>query len=304
MDKYKTNDIVSVDLIEPLLLKDGLNLLIHKSSYSNNLLYSLLTPVPSPICPFSNMNEIASMYRKNDMLYIGLWVGDNESLRYGLHRRLCDKGYTDILDPKVETVLLILKIDPYIQEHISDIDSGSVPQKISNIYSYTESKAYGSSNQPRQKEINMPVVTISLRTIKNLADKTLKGDLAELHLDLDLPEDISAHLQKLQQEEKENASREAATEIFKLLRATKNTQMMAVLELRELRKKEAQIKHRLRNIELARAYGLETNNYMPLACILGLSQDNEKVPSDWMPRNATDKAPKKVLVKRTTKASA
>lgn len=177
----------------------------------------------------------------------------------------------------------------------------NVSQNISNIYSNTELESQSLSNQTNQLGTKESIMLnrINLNLIANLADKSLKDDLAELDIQMDLPEDIGRHLAEMQKEEKEQASKEAAREILQLLKATQESVLTEVESIRSARRLEAKAKSRIAAIQIAKAYGNETQDYRPLMNQLDIGFRGHNVPGDYKPASAT--TPAKKTTARTAK---
>lgn len=94
--------------------------------------------------------------------------------------------------------------------------------------------------------------------------------------------ELAKALSDLAATERQNKVQAAAGEIRKLLAACTGTQEALVMSIREHRRAEVSEVKRLRAIDKAKQYGLETMNFLPL---LSLIRDDGKhaVPSDWEP---------------------
>lgn len=244
---------------------------------------------------------------------------DTLSLMSKINRVHTDYNYTKKFYTPFNVFLIILvrelrKLDSELQ--YKAIDSNilhgvfqeyhhSTSQISQNIYPIThresESNQNDSSNKLYQKEMSMNNHDININLLKVLADKTVNDDLNEFNLGIELPENISKHLRELQDTHKEAASKNAAMEIYNLLQLTKNNLVKQVSYLREARKRESFIKSSIVSIERARIYGLETNNFIPLTNLLGLTSTGETVPDSYKPKDEAVKVVKKTVKKKQVK---
>ena len=130
------------------------------------------------------------------------------------------------------------------------------------------------------------------------------NDEAEVMAELGLTEDtivnseFSAALKELQEEDRKKALKNAAKEVIDLLKHTKSSTDQLVAQIRCVRHREKKQLSAVKQIQLAREYAAETNNYIPLLVALqhdsprtqaGLQADfGEKacVPENWKPASA------------------
>ena len=124
--------------------------------------------------------------------------------------------------------------------------------------------------------------------------------MAELGLSDDtiVNSEFSAALKELQEEDRKKAMKNAAMEVIDLLKHTKTSTDRLVAEIRCVRQREKKLLSAVKQIQLAREYAAETNNYIPLLVALqydspraqgGLQADfGEKafVPENWKPASA------------------
>lgn len=109
-----------------------------------------------------------------------------------------------------------------------------------------------------------------------------------------LPTSVKEALQKKLDKQKEEAAGEAADQIIGILKSFDTSVEVHVEAVRSLRKREKAELERLAKLNRAKDYALETNNYLPVAALLGqLSRydleeagDLAKVPEAWEPAPA------------------
>ena len=127
------------------------------------------------------------------------------------------------------------------------------------------------------------------------------NDENEIMTELGLSDDtivnseFSTALKELQEEDRKKAMKNAAKEVIDLLKHTKTSTDRLVAEIRCVRQREKKLLSAVKQIQLAREYAAETNNYIPLLVALqydsprdqgGLQADfGEKafVPENWKP---------------------
>lgn len=146
--------------------------------------------------------------------------------------------------------------------------------------------AHTCSLQPANlKETKMP----NIATLLRLADKSLEKDLAEFG---ELPLDVQAALKDEIAAEKAEASKAAAKEIMDLFKSVRTRLEQEALDIQNLRHKIETKKNLMTELNRAKAYGLEANNYLPLAMKLGfqlpVSTKDEltRVPKDFVPKES------------------
>lgn len=137
------------------------------------------------------------------------------------------------------------------------------------------------ANSLSQKE------NINMNAIIRLADSQLNKDMEEFGA---LPIDIREALVGMQETAKKDAAQAAAKEVMALLSNTSKQVEYKVNEIRSYRKSIDGLKDGLEAISRAKAYGLETSNFIPLAILAGQisassidNKDLTKVPEDWKP---------------------
>lgn len=129
--------------------------------------------------------------------------------------------------------------------------------------------------------------SINMNAIIRLADSQLNKDMEEFGA---LPIDIRTALVTMQEEAKKNAATSAAKEVMQLLENTNKQVEVKVTSIRSYRKLIDSTKTELETIARAKAYGLETSNFIPLSILAGQirigdldNKDLGKVPEDWAP---------------------
>ncbi len=100
-----------------------------------------------------------------------------------------------------------------------------------------------------------------------LAGGIKKDDLSRFD---QLPSELQAALQEEQTEERKQAAKRAAREVMDLLKQSDNTSAALVTDIRRMRKAIDSHKANLERLNRTKAYGLKTNNFLPLADELGL----------------------------------
>jgi hypothetical protein len=88
-----------------------------------------------------------------------------------------------------------------------------------------------------------------------------------------VPDEIAAALNELKTEERKTTIKDAAKEIFSVLKATEEYKAGLVVKVREARKQEAAGLTKLKLIERAKRYALSSNNYVPLVVLIGKDFD-------------------------------
>jgi hypothetical protein len=129
--------------------------------------------------------------------------------------------------------------------------------------------------------------TSNMDAIIRLADSQLNKELEEFGA---LPIDIRTALVDLQAKAKKEAAEGAAAEVMKLLGVAGKVVESKVASVRAYRKIVEATKEELAVIGRAKAYGLETSNFIPLAILTGQisvssveNKDLTAVPEDWAP---------------------
>lgn len=140
---------------------------------------------------------------------------------------------------------------------------------------------------------------LSLELLVKLAGGSQQDDLSQ-YLGLGLSEQIKSAIERKRKHEQELAAEEVAEEILKLLKKSQTEINDSVAIVRRLRAEESARLADIKRIERAKAYAVETNNFLPLANVLGLLSvksvttfsDKEilKVPDSWQPNKAEAQA--------------
>ena len=130
------------------------------------------------------------------------------------------------------------------------------------------------------------------------------NDENEIMTELGLSDDtivnseFSAALKELQEEDRKKALKNAAKEVIDLLKHTKSSTDRLVAEIRCVRQREKKLLAAVKQLQLAREYAAETNNFIPLLVALQYdslvnqttlqSEFGEKacIPDNWKPASA------------------
>lgn len=149
--------------------------------------------------------------------------------------------------------------------------------------------------QVTNKEYKM--VRINVNSLLKLADKSYAEEVASHGGSL--PTLLQEALQEQLKAREKDAANQAASEIIALLGNAEQAVETQVKSIRRSRELIAQSKAQLEKIARAKAYGLETSNFLPLVHALGLSYHTQEnfdaklleVPADWKdPKAQTDEA--------------
>ena len=124
--------------------------------------------------------------------------------------------------------------------------------------------------------------------------------MAELGLSDDtiVNSEFSSALKEMQEEDRKKAMKNAAKEVIDLLKHTKSSTDQLVAEIRCVRQREKKLLGAVKQIQLAREYGAETSNYIPL--LVALQYDSPRnqanlqvefgekayIPENWKPTSA------------------
>jgi hypothetical protein len=126
--------------------------------------------------------------------------------------------------------------------------------------------------------------------IISLADSTLENEVEDFN---GLQEDIKAALGDLQIAERKSIAEKAAKDIMSTIVLANNQIGQQVTNIRSYRKYVADAQTKIAEIKKAKAYGKATNNFVPLAILLGtisehsvdnkelLKIDESKLPEGW-----------------------
>ncbi|BCG50225.1 hypothetical protein [Ralstonia phage RP13] len=136
------------------------------------------------------------------------------------------------------------------------------------------------------------------KVLGNLAGLNTKDDLSQYDaLPLNLQEALKA---KIADQQKQAAS-DAADLVLDLLNRTQALVNTNVENIRNIRKQIDRTKNVLERIERAKQYGLETQNFLPLAYIVGSTREPHLVPEGWVSKNATTKTTRKATTRVSEK---
>lgn len=131
---------------------------------------------------------------------------------------------------------------------------------------------------------------MNVQTILRLSQKGAEKDFEEYGVGL--PPHILEALKEEIAKDKKDAAMAAAKEIVAVLKYSDDTVTRAINEIRLMKAKIKSIKGRLNKITVARKYGEQTGNFVPLVMALGLGSQISKcdtenvvteVPKDWVP---------------------
>ena len=132
--------------------------------------------------------------------------------------------------------------------------------------------------------------TGNMNAIIRLADSQLNKQIEDFG---GLSLDIRGALTELQDAERKESAKAAAKEVMAFLQNTNGAIEFQVKEIRRARRLEETAKKSIEQLTRAKAYGLETNNFIPLGILLGQigeysveNKDLLKVPADWQPKKA------------------
>lgn len=179
---------------------------------------------------------------------------DMKTSRYAAYQPLAYQGLT----PEQRQILIDMRIPPH----------------------------WGCTAQLINKEHNME--RINVNSLLKLADKSYAEEVASHGGSL--PKLLQEALQEQLRDREKAAANAAASEIIALLGNAEQIVENEVKSIRRSRELIAQSKDRLSKIARAKAYGLESSNFLPLVHALGLSYRTDdhfdtkllEVPSDWV----------------------
>lgn len=129
---------------------------------------------------------------------------------------------------------------------------------------------------------------INVSTLVALASKD--SDLDLINGTEGLEAEIRTHLLEQIQEEKTGRAKEAARHILASIKRADHCINLAVESIRAARKQEKADKDYIEKVKHAKAYGLETNNFIPLLALIEpisvshVSADLKKIPEGWTPK--------------------
>lgn len=151
--------------------------------------------------------------------------------------------------------------------------------------------------------MNANVKTINLSVIQALAN-TKQDDLSQYdQLTSSGSNELADAVADLVKQERAEATKAAAKEIQNLLSMSANMMTDHVQAVRFARAEAKRGLNKLKEIERARAYGLETMDFMPLATAT-TGVGNAYVPATWVSKAETVAAPvAEASAKPTTKRS-
>jgi hypothetical protein len=161
------------------------------------------------------------------------------------------------------------------------------PAKIGYLRKHYPQPPIGMFNEPEVPTTKKEETTMSNAIIR-LADSQFTKEVADFGgLNIDLRE----ALQDMQATQKKEAAIAAAKEVMGVLNAAETVIEDNVGNIRSARSIVENSKARIASINRAKAYGLETNNFVPLGILIGSIYEHHvenkeltKVPSDWAPK--------------------
>lgn len=118
--------------------------------------------------------------------------------------------------------------------------------------------------------------------------------------------EFSAALKEIQAEEKKNVIKDAAKEVFELMKHSNSKTALLVDELRKVRRTEKSLLAAIKDIERAKLYAAHTNNYIPLLVAHFCTEPHRQskviaeyrslafIPEGWEPKAKTTAAKKSV----------
>lgn len=138
-------------------------------------------------------------------------------------------------------------------------------------------------------------MSINLEMLLALASK---GDDDEFSKFEQLPEAMQAVLKRKMAERDQKNMEDAADSIVALINAKESEIARCVREIRGIREREKQWKEQIAKLELGLAYGLETQNFLPLAAMTGHANPLSPkaiIPVGWEPKSQ-QKKPRKPTI--------
>ena len=183
---------------------------------------------------------------------------------------------------------LVLKSN-LCQEIVMPMDSSGSMTQIAKAFLLPETKQY-QPYKPDSTTTTKKETSIMSNAIIRLADSQLNKQIEDFG---GLSLDIRGALNELQDAERKESAKQAAQEIVSLLKVASASVEFQVKEIRRARRLEESAKKSIAELARAKAYGLETNNFIPLGVLLGHvyehnveNKDLLKVPADWQPKKA------------------
>jgi vacuolar-type H+-ATPase subunit I/STV1 len=108
-----------------------------------------------------------------------------------------------------------------------------------------------------------------------------------------LPSNLQEVLKRKLKEQEEKRLEDAADSIVLILSQTDDAIAARVDRIRELRRSVERLKAEIGEIERTKAFGMETQNFVPLAASLGMVSLMAKgavIPTEWTAKDVTKKA--------------
>jgi hypothetical protein len=188
----------------------------------------------------------------------------------------------DCTDPGEHTALILkLRCDGFAQK--------IPPKTVGEILREKIDSYMADSNQQKGRE-----TSIMSNAIIRLADSQFNKEVVELGgSNIGLSSDLKEALAELQEKDRKESAKAAATEVMNLLKLAEGHIERKVEVIQNARRQEALAKKEILDFQKARAYGLATNNFVPLAVLTGhiwkgdisnkslLEIDESKLPEGW-----------------------
>lgn len=146
----------------------------------------------------------------------------------------------------------------------------------------------------KQKPSTEKETSTMSNAIIRLADSQFNREVVELGgSNIGLSQDLKEALLELQAKDRKESATAAAAEVMSLLKAAESKIESEVGTIQHARRMEANAKKRIADINRAKAYGLATNNFVPLGVLVGtiyahhvsnedlLKIDESKLPEGW-----------------------
>lgn len=170
------------------------------------------------------------------------------------------------------------------------VETNSAKCGYGNPHTYNKKQAPLSSNGENQtKETKMTKFVINVAALTQLAATVAeKNEMADFGISISNDAEIMALMAEEQAAARKESTRAAVREIMALDTAANEVMHQQFQIIRQLNQEVANARKKAQLITLARAYGADTRNYMPLMSILGLLQSHKMVdiPADWLLTNS------------------
>ena len=144
-------------------------------------------------------------------------------------------------------------------------------------------------NKPEEKQMSR----FNVETLMALANIKTDDEFAKYDA---LPSNLQEVLKRKLKDQEEKRLEDAADSIVLILNQTDDAIAVRVERIRELRRNVERMKAEIGEIDRAKAFGMETQNFVPLAAALGMvsfAATGAKIPDEWESKTA-----KKVTAKK------